>query len=813
MSYKIEKVAVLGAGVMGAQIAAHFVNAGYQVMLLDILPPNLASEPAPAKSSTKSSEWGLKAAEAGPRNAIASGALANARKLKPAPFFTPELADNIRVGNFEDDLDKLKDADWIIEVIIEKLDIKRSLFEKIDKLRKPGSIITSNTSGISIRAMAEGRSEDFRKHFLGTHFFNPPRYMKLLEIITTPDTCPDVTAFVADFCDRRLGKGIAYAKDTPNFIANRIGTFGMMYCMKVMVEEGYSVEEVDKLTGPAVGRPKTASFRTADLVGLDTFAMVAQNVYAGAVNDLRRDVFQLPEFLTKMVANKWLGNKTGQGFYKKVKTADGGSEIYSLDINTMEYKPQQKVKLPALENAKSIENPRPRIKALVYSDDRVGNFLWKTLSETLIYTANLIPEIADDFVEVDNALKWGFNWELGLFETWDAIGVEKSVEKLRSEGRTVPALVEKLLASGKKSFYDYKEGISYRFDLETSDYKQQAEKPGIIILSSLKDRQKVVKKNAGASLIDLGDGVACLEFHSKMNSVGADTVSMMNFAVKEVAQNFEGLVVGNQGDVFSAGANLMLLLLSAQEQEWDDIELMIRGFQNANMAMRYAEKPVVTAPFGLTLGGGCEISMHSTRTRAASETYIGLVEIGVGLIPAGGGTKEMAVRATQLAAMESPDADPFNYIKEAFQAIATAKVATSAVEAKKLGLLRRTDQISMNKDRLIDDAKQTVLAIVKEGYQRPKPRTDIPALGESALAALKLGVHLMVRGGFATEYEGNIARKIARILTGGDLSHKTLVSEQHFLDLEREAFLSLCGERKTQERIQSMLKTGKPLRN
>lgn len=811
MAYKIEKVAVLGAGVMGAQIAAHFVNAGFKVLLLDILPPSLAGEEAPKKSA-KSTEWGSKASEASPRSAIAAGAVANARKLKPAPFFAPDLADNVRVGNFEDDLDKLSEADWIIEAIIERLDIKRSLYEKVDKVRKKGAIITSNTSGISISAMAEGRSEDFRKHFLCTHFFNPPRYMKLLEIISTPETCPDVVKFVDDFCDKRLGKGIAYAKDTPNFIANRVGTFGMMYSMKVMLEDGYTVEEVDKLTGPAVGRPKTASFRTADLVGLDTFAMVAQNVYAGAVNDEKRDVFQLPEFISKMIANKWLGNKTGQGFYKKVKTAEGGSDIYSLDVNTLEYRPQQKIKFPILETAKSVENIRQRLKMLVYSDDRAGNFLWKTISETLIYTANRIPEIADDFVQIDNALKWGFNWELGIFESWDAIGVEKSVEKMRSEGRTIPSFVQKLLDSGKTSFYQYKDGYTHQFDASTGDYKLIEEKAGMTILSSLKDRQKVVKKNAGASLIDLGDGVACLEFHSKMNAVGADTISMMNYAVKEVSQNFEGLVVGNQGDVFSAGANLMLLLLAAQEQEWDDVDLMIRGFQNANMAMRYSDKPVVVAPFGLTLGGGCEISMHCDRTRAAAETYIGLVEIGVGLIPAGGGTKELALRATQQAAMEV-DADPFNYIRQAFETIATAKVATSAVEAKKLGLLRKTDQISMNKDRLIDDAKQIVLGMAKAGYQKEQPRTDIPALGEGALAALKLGVHMMVRGGFATEYEGHIARKIAKILTGGDLSHKTLVSEQHFLDLEREAFLSLCGERKTQERIQSMLKTGKPLRN
>lgn len=816
MAYKIEKVAVLGAGVMGAQIAAHLVNAGVKVLLLDILPANLADQetPKPRKTTGKPADWGLKAAEAGPRNAIAAGAVANLRKMKPAPAFAADLVDEIRVGNFEDDLAKVSEADWVIEVVIERLDIKRSLYEKIDGFRRAGSIITSNTSGISIQAMAEGRSEDFRKHFLGTHFFNPPRYMKLLEMISGPETCPDVVAFIADFCDRRLGKGIAYAKDTPNFIANRIGTFGMMYGMKVMMDDGYTPEEVDKMSGPIVGRPKTASFRTADLVGLDTFAMVAQNVYAGAIQDEQREVFQLPDFLKQMIERKWLGNKTGQGFYKKVKNAENpAGAVFTLDLQTLEYRPQQKVKLPALDNVKTIENLSERLRTLVYGNDRVGNFLWKTLSETLIYTANRIPEIADDIIQVDNALKWGFNWELGVFETWDAIGVEKSVKKMREEGRTIPALVEKLLASDKKSFYESCNGVTYYFDVTSGEYKPIPAKAGVILLPSLKDRQKVIKKNAGASLIDIGDGVACLEFHSKMNSIGADTVSMMNYAIKEVSQNYVGLVVGNQGENFSAGANIMLLLMSAQEQEWDEIELMIRGFQNAVMSLRYSDKPVVTAPFGLTLGGGCEISMHGDHTRAAAETYIGLVEIGVGLIPAGGGTKELALRATMQAAMESAEADPFPFIKLAFEAIATAKVATSAVEARKLGLLRRTDSISMNKDRLIEDAKQMVLGLAAEGYQRPQPRTDIPALGQSALAALKLGVHLMVSGGFATEYEGHIARKIAHILTGGDLSHKTLVSEQHFLDLEREAFISLCGERKTQERIQNMLKTGKPLRN
>ncbi|MBL8148562.1 MAG: 3-hydroxyacyl-CoA dehydrogenase/enoyl-CoA hydratase family protein [Blastocatellia bacterium] len=811
MAYKIEKVAVLGSGVMGAQIAAHLVNAGYKVLLLDILPSELVGQPAVETKPAKG-EWGHHHAAAGARNRVASQAVENMKKMKPAPFFVPELAGEVRVGNFEDDLPKVAEADWIIEAIIERLDIKRSLYEKVDKFRRKGSIVSSNTSGISIRGMSEGMSEDFRKHFLGTHFFNPPRYMKLLEIISTPETLPEVVDFVADFCDRRLGKGVAYAKDTPNFIANRIGTFGMMYTMKVMLEDGYTIEEVDKITGPVVGRPKTAAFRTLDLVGLDTFSMVASNVHSAVIGDEKRDVFQLPEFVKQMVEKKWLGNKSKQGFYKKVK-GESGDQILALDVNTLEYRPQQKVKYPSHESVKPIENLRERLKTLVYGEDPVGKFLWKTLSETFIYSANRIPEIADDIVQIDNALKWGFNWELGVFESWDAIGVEKSVERLKTEGRVVPEFVSKLLASGKKSFYERREGYTYYFDYESGDYKKIDDKPGLIILPSLKERNKVVKRNPGASLIDIGDGVACLEFHSKMNSIGGDTVSMMNFAIKEVGQNFEGLVVGNQGENFSAGANIMMLLLAAQEEEWDEIDLMIRSFQNANMQLRYSDKPVVTAPFGLALGGGCEVTMHGDRARPAAETYIGLVEIGVGLIPAGGGTKELVLRATEQAAMESAEADPFPYIKQAFESIATAKVATSAMEGRKYGFIRKSDPISMSRDRQIDDAKQMVLAMVREGYRKPEPKNNIVALGEAALSALKLGVHLMVQAGYATEYEGKIARKIAYVLTGGDLSYKTTVSEQYLLDLEREAFLSLCGERKTQERIQSMLKTGKALRN
>jgi 3-hydroxyacyl-CoA dehydrogenase len=798
---RIDRVAVLGAGTMGAQIAAHFANAGVEVLLLDIAPAELTSQEA-AKGLTLQSPQ--------VRNRIANAGLEAAKKIKPAAFYSPVVANLITTGNFDDDLGNVSKVDWILEAVVENLDIKRDLFKKIDRERKAGSIISSNTSGISIKAMSEGLSDDFRSHFLGTHFFNPPRYLKLLEVIPTSDTDPTVVQFVADFCDRRLGKGIVFAKDTPNFIANRIATFSSLNSIRVMQEGGYTIEEVDAITGPLIGRPKSASFRTTDIVGLDTALYVADNLYRAVPNDEKRDQLVPPDLLREMVKRGWTGNKAGQGFYKKQRGEGGKTEYWVLDPATMEYKPGQKIRIPSLDAARQIEDTAERVRALVFGKDRVGEFLWKTISANLIYAANRIPEISDDIVNIDNAVKWGFNYEFGVFELWDVLGVEKSVERMREEGAPIPGLVERLLASGKKSFYDRREGRAFYFDLPSNDYKEIEPTPGVLILKSLKDQKGVIKKSAGASLLDLGDGVACLEFHSKMNAIGGDTIAMMNHAVKEVGENFLALVVGNQGENFSVGANIMMLLLGAQEGEWDEIGLSVRQFQNANMGLRYSPKPVVVAPHGMALGGGCEITMHGDKARAAAETYLGLVEVGVGLIPGGGGVKEMVLRAVEEAL---PDEDLFPHIRKVSETIAMARVSTSAVEAREIGFLRETDPVTMNKDRLIEDAKQSALAMVREGYVQPRPRTDIPVLGEPALAAIKLAIHMMIRGGFISEYDGHVARKLAYIITGGDLSHRTLVSEQYLLDLEREAFVSLCGERKTQERIQHMLKTGKPLRN
>jgi 3-hydroxyacyl-CoA dehydrogenase len=801
LSYKIEKVAVLGAGTMGAQIAAHLANAGIDVLLLDVAPRELTREEEARGLTLDSPQV---------RNRIVNAGLEAAKRIKPAPFFSSSITRLVATGNFTDDLEKVSKADWIIEAVIENLEIKRDLFARVERYRKPGTIVSSNTSGIPIKSMAEGMSEDFRRHFLGTHFFNPPRYLKLLEVIPTADTNPEVARFVADFSDRRLGKGVVFCKDTPNFIANRIATFSSLNAIRVTVEGGYTVEEVDAMTGPLVGRPKSASFRTSDIVGLDVALYVADNLYPAVPNDEKRDVMIPPDFLREMVKRGWTGNKAGQGFYKKQKGEAGKTEYWVLDYEQMEYRPSQKVRFPSIDAAKQIEDTAERIRTLIYGKDRVGEFLWKTMSQNLIYAANRVPEIADDIVTIDNAVRWGFNHEFGPFELWDVIGVERSVEKMKQDGLAIPPLVQRLLESGKTSFYERREGRTWYFDQASGDYKEVASTPGILILKSLKDQNRVIKKNAAASLIDIGDGVACLEFHSKMNAIGGDTVAMMNHAVKEVGENFEALVIGNQGENFSVGANIMLLLLGAQEGEWDEIAMSVRHFQNANMSLRYSSKPVVVAVHGMALGGGCEITMHGDKARAAAESYLGLVEVGVGLIPAGGGVKEMVLRAVDRSL---PDEDLFPHIRKVSETIATAKVATSAVEAREIGFLRDTDPITMNKDRLIEDAKQTALAMVREGYIQPRPRTDIPVLGEPALAAIKLAIHMMVRAGYISEYDGHVATKLARIITGGDLSRRTLVSEQYLLDLEREAFVSLCGERKTQERIQHMLKTGKPLRN
>ena len=787
----VKKAAVLGAGTMGAQIAAHLANAGVPTLLLDILPRDSAAD----------------------RNAIARAGFEAAKKARPAAFFTQDLAALVSIGNFDDDLAKLKDCDLIIEAVVENLDIKRSLYEKVEQQRRPGSVIASNTSGIPLHQLAAGRSEDFRAHFLGLHFFNPPRYMHLVELIRTEWTRPEVSCSMAGFLDERLGKGVVIAKDRPNFIANRIGTYGALVTMQTMLADGYSIEEVDKITGPAAGRPKTATFRTFDLVGLDVFAHVVKNLHENLPDDPEREMFVMPEFVTKMIERGLLGNKTKAGFYQRKKGDGDKREIWTLDNATLDYRPSEKVKLPSLELAKNIEDTHERLKTLVWAKDRVGAFLWKTISRTLTYTADRIPEIADNLVEVDRAMRWGFNWELGPFEVWDAIGVEKSVAKLREEGRAVPANVQTMIDGGAKNFYKQENGQRFYYDFAAKDYRPLADAPGTIMLKSLKDRTGVIRKNSGASLIDLGDGVACLEFHSKMNSIGGDTLEMLKFAIGETEKNFVGLVVGNQGVNFSVGANLMLMLMEAQDENWEELEMIGRYFQSSVMSLRYSARPVVVAPFQMVFGGGCEMVLHADRVRASAETYIGLVEVGVGIIPAGCGTKEMLVRALDSIPADLKDADPFPFVKRAFETIALAKVATSAEEARSFGFLRAEDSISMNPDRLIADAKKEVLALAATGYVQPQQRTDILALGNPALATLKLGVHLMKRAGYISDHDALIGEKLARILTGGDLNHATRVSEQYLLDLEREAFLSLIGTRKTQDRIAHMLKTGKPLRN
>ena len=802
---RIEKAAVLGAGTMGAQIAAHLANAGVPTVLLDISPREVTAEETSKGLTLESKEV---------RNRIARAGFEAARKAKPAAFFTPDTAALVSIGNFEDDLAKLKDCDLIIEAVVENLEIKRKLYERVDEQRKPGSIVASNTSGIPIRLLAEGRSEDFRAHFVGVHFFNPPRYLHLVEVIRTEWTKPEVSCFLFGFLDQRLGKGVVAAKDRPNFIANRIGTFGALHTIKTMLEDGYSIEEVDKITGPAVGRPKSATFRTFDLVGLDVFSHVIKNLYDALPEDPERDMFVAPEFLGQMVSKGMLGNKTKGGFYKKQK-AEGGAkpEIWTLETASLEYRPAQKVKLPALDVAKNIEDTGERLKGLVWGKDRVAAFLWKTLTRTLSYSANRIPEIADTVVEVDRAMRWGFGWELGPFEVWDAIGVEKSVARMKEEGQAIPDNVQKLLAAGGKSFYKKEDGQQFYFDFHSDKYLPLADPVGTVILKSVKDRTGVIKKNSGASLIDIGDGVACLEFHSKMNAIGGDTLQMLKQSLAEVEKNFVGLVVGNQGQNFCVGANIMLMLMEAQEENWEELDMMTRAFQASTMSLRYSPKPVVVAPFNMVFGGGCEMVLHGDRVRAAAETYIGLVEVGVGIIPAGGGTKELLLRTLDSIPKNVDDANPFPFVKRAFETIALAKVATSADEARTLGFLAADDTISMNGDRVIADAKKEVLALAASGYVQPQPRTDIRALGNPALATLKLGIHQMKRGGYISDHDAIIGEKLAKILTGGDLNHETRVSEQYLLDLEREAFLSLAGMRKTQERLAHMLKTGKPLRN
>ena len=807
MERRIEKAVVLGAGTMGSRIAAHFANAGLPCVLLDIAPPNIPPDAPSAE-----------------RNKIVRAGLEAARKSKPAAFFTPSLADNIVIGNFEDDLARCAEADWIIEVVAENLEIKRKLLTRVAQFRKPGAIVTTNTSGLPVHLIAEGMSDEFQQHWAGTHFFNPPRYLKLMEVIPGPQTSREVVETLSEFCDRRLGKGLVLAKDTPNFIANRIGTYSMLSALRLMETLGMTVEEVDACTGPAVGWPKSATFRTADLVGLDVLIHVVKNIYETAPNDESRERYKVPAMVEEMMKRGWLGDKTGQGFYKKVR-GEGEKEILTLDVKTMEYRPRQKAKLGSLEMGKAIEDTRERLRALVgpllegQKGDKAQQFTWSGLSEMCLYAARRVPEISDSVADVDRAMRWGFGWELGPFEMMDAIGVKTFAAQVQKEGRAISPVIEKVLASGRKGFYESEKGVTTVFDVCTGGAKRVEEPKGVIILKSLKEAGREIERNSGASLIDLGDGVSCCEFHAKMNAIGADLIAMMHKGLKRLETDFDAMVIANQAANFSVGANLMLVLVAAQEQEWDELHLAVKQFQNVNLAVKYAPKPVVAAPQGMALGGGCEVCLHSARIQAAAEAYIGQVETGVGLIPGGGGTKEMLIRANEHAA-GGEDLDLFHAMKPVFEAIAMAKVGTSAEQCRELGYLRREDSVSMNRDRLVADAKEVALALVRGGYKRPAANwqegaqaTQIKVLGEQFLAGAKLAIHMMVRGGYASEYDAHVGRKLANILAGGPLTAPQMVSEQYVLDLEREAFVSLCGEKQTQERIAHTLKTGKPLRN
>jgi 3-hydroxyacyl-CoA dehydrogenase len=801
MNGKIKKAAVLGAGVMGSAIAAHLANVGIPSFLLDIVPPELTEA---------EKKKGLTFQSPAVRDRFAILGKNRIQESKPASLYLKEDAELITVGNFEDHLSWVSEADWIIEAVIEDLNLKRELFKKLVPFLKEGTMVSSNTSGISIQKMCEGFSTDFAERFLGTHFFNPPRYMKLLEIIPIPSTSKSVLERMAQVGEKILGKGVVYAKDTPNFIGNRVGAFATAITMRTAIEDGYRIEEVDQITGPAMGRPKLATFKLADLVGLDVMAHVSKNLYESLPAGKEREYFVFSPFIKQMIENQWLGQKTKQGFYKRVKK-EGKEETLVLDYGKLDYRPQQKANFPSVEMGKNIDDVRERIKTLVSSPDRAGQFAWKILKKTLLYSAEKIPEVSDDIVNIDRAMKWGYNWELGPFETWDAIGLKSSTKKMEKEGEAIPPLVEQILSKGYSSFYEKKDGHVFYFDLGAGQYQKIEEKPEIILLPSLKDRKKTVLSNPGASLIDLGDGVACLEFHSKMNTIGADTIQMMRDALKEVEEKFEGLVIGNQAENFSAGANLMLILFEIQDENWDDIEFSVKAFQDTLMAIKYFEKPVVAAPFGLTLAGGCEICLASAKVRPAAETYMGLVEVGVGLIPAGGGTKEMLLRCTE-GIPPGVDADLLPFVRQAFETVAMAKVGTSAKEAQKLGYMRSTDKMTINRDYLIHDAKKTVLDLVREGY-RPPRKKNIKVMGERGYALLQMGLFYMREGGYISEYDEHVAKKVARIMTGGNLPDGTEVTEQHLLDLEREAFVSLCGEAKTQARIEYMLKTGRPLRN
>ncbi|MBD0383113.1 3-hydroxyacyl-CoA dehydrogenase/enoyl-CoA hydratase family protein [Paenibacillus sedimenti] len=794
----IRTAAVIGSGVMGSGIAAHLANVGIPVLLLDMVPKQLLPQEEAA---------GLTLENPKVRNRFAVSAIDKLKKTNPAPLYSDSFASRITSGNLEDDLAKLGSVDWIIEVVVENLQIKQQLFSRIETVWKAGTIVTSNTSGISINAMVENAGSEFKKHFLGTHFFNPPRYMKLLEVIPGEQTDPAIIAFMTDFCEKKLGKGVVQAKDTPNFIGNRIGTYGLLVTLREMLANEYSVEEVDAVTGPAMGRPKSATFRTLDLVGLDTFVHVANNVYDLVTDPVEKEVFNTPEIMRVMVEKGWIGEKQGQGFYKKVKT-EAGKEIQALNLETMEYAASRKISSSSLEASKQAKGTPAKLKALLGAKDRYSDLAWNILKPVLIYSAEKLGEIADSIVEIDNALKWGFNWELGPFETWDAIGLKRSVERMEAEGSTVPAWVKEWIAAGYDSFYQNREGRTFYY--LKNEYRGLETRPELISLQALKQQNKVIRSNSGASLIDIGDGVACLEFHSPNNAIGADILTMIQQSADEVRSNYRGLVVANEGKNFCVGANVMLLLMEAQDGEWDEVDGIIRLFQNSMMKLKGLEKPVVAAPHRMTLGGGVEACMPADQIIYSSETYFGLVEVGVGLIPAGGGCKELAMRASQHIADPEVDLQPL--INHVFETIAMAKVSTSGHDTKRLGYMRAQDTVVINPDHRIYEAKQAVLRMEQAGYSL-QPQEKFRVVGENGKAVMQIAAYTMRQGGYISDHDLLIANKLAHVLAGGNVPAGTLVTEQYMLDLEREAFLSLCGEPKTQQRMQYMLSKGKALRN
>jgi 3-hydroxyacyl-CoA dehydrogenase len=798
MNRAIRRIAVLGSGVMGSRIAAHFAGIGVEVLLLDIAP----KEPNDAEKAK-----GLTAESKQVRNRIVNDALAATLKAKPSAVYTKAVAAHIKTGNFADDMHRIADCDWVMEVVVERLDIKQQVFAQVEQHRKPGTLVTSNTSGIPIHLMAEGRSEDFRQHFCGTHFFNPPRYLKLLEIIPAPNTRPEVVDFLMDYGERYLGKTTVLCKDTPAFIANRVGVFGFMAVFHAMQELGLSVDEVDTLTGPVLGRPKSATFRTGDVVGLDTLVHVAKALPENAPDDEAKELFMLPAFLEKMIENKWLGDKTGQGFYKKVKTPK--TEILTLNLQTMEYGPKQKSRFATLEAAKPIDDLNARLKVLYNGQDKAGEFYRLFHQLLFAYVSHRVPAIADELYKVDDALKAGFGWDIGAFESWDVLGVQKIVEQMDAAGKQVAPWVKEMLAKGYKTFYKTEGGERKYYDLRSGGYQTIPGAKKFIILEHLDE--KVVWQNSSAKLYDIGDDVLALRWNSKMNSIGSAELDAVMKSVGIAEEKYKGLVIANGGANFSAGANVGLIFMLAAEQEYDELDMAIRQFQRTTMRLRYSSVPTVVAPHGMTLGGGCEMCLHADAVQAAAESYIGLVELGVGLIPGGGGTKEMAVRASDRNIKEDVEV---NYLQQLFINVGTAKVSTSAHEAFDNFILRKGyDGISMNADRRIGDAKRKVLALHEAGYTQPAPRNDIKVQGRGGLGGLISGLHAMWRGNYISDYDKFLAEKLAYVMCGGDLTRATTVSEQYLLDIEREAFLSLCGQRKTLERLQSILQTGKPLRN